>query len=86
MCLHTDSTPTEAFKQAQQEESKREQQGENMSFSEAVDEHGFVGNTTSMAGEAQRGGYGRIEENVDAGDAGKTRREQGYGKGSGVGA
>ncbi len=83
---HTDSTTTDASKQAQRGKSKREHKAENMRYGEAVTEHGFGGKTTGNSGEAHQGGYGRTEEKEDAEDASKARREQGYGKGSGVGA
>lgn len=42
------------------------------------------GQTLGNSGSAQQGGYGRTEANDH--DVNQTRKEQGYGGGSGVGA
>jgi len=82
-----DSSSTEASRQAQQEKSaKGEKTAENTRYGEAISEHGFGGETTGNSGDAQQGGYGRIDENSGAEGTSQVRRTQGYGPGSGVGA
>ncbi|MCJ1472075.1 hypothetical protein MMC13_000721 [Lambiella insularis] len=71
----------------QQEKSKRgKKTAENARYGEAISEHGFGGETTGNSGEANQGGYGVTDIQDDADSAEKTREEQGYGPGSGVGA
>lgn len=79
---------TEAEEEAQRKKSARgEKTAENVRYGEAISEHGFGGETTGISGEAHQGGYGRVEgEDADGTHAAQSRREQGYGGGSGVGA
>ncbi|RDW82273.1 hypothetical protein BP6252_03385 [Coleophoma cylindrospora] len=80
-----DRSTTQTSDQAQQEKSARgEKTAENMRYGQAISEHGFGGETTNNNGHAQQGGYGRVE--AQEVDATQSRREQGYGGGSGVGA
>jgi len=74
---YTDSGVNEAFKQAQAEKTARgEKTAGNVRFGESISEHGFGGKTVGNSGSK---GMERSEE------VGQTRREQGYGGGSGVG-
>jgi hypothetical protein len=58
-----------------------------MRYGEAISEHGFGGETLGNAGEATDGGSeGRVAADAGAEEGAPTRREQGYGGGSGVGA
>jgi hypothetical protein len=78
---------TEASKEAPQGTSARgERTAENMRYGEAISEHGFGGETTGNSGDSQQGGYGRTEKSQEGEHPSQTRREQGYGGGSGVGA
>ncbi|OWP02385.1 hypothetical protein B2J93_3173 [Marssonina coronariae] len=67
---------TEAdVQQAKEKRERGEKTAENIRYGEAISEHGFGGETVGNSGEA------------GAGEAilGQSRREQGYGEGSGVG-
>jgi hypothetical protein len=55
--------------------ARGEKTAENIRYGEAISEHGFGGETTRNSGSADN------EEGLK-----QTRREQGYGPGSGVGA
>ncbi|KAI9820619.1 MAG: hypothetical protein M1827_004988 [Pycnora praestabilis] len=71
--------------QVSQEKSERgEKTAENIRYGEAISEHGMGGETTGNSGSAnQDSGYGDTEAQLD--EPGQSRKEQGYGKGSGVG-
>jgi hypothetical protein len=58
--------------------ARGEKTAENIRYGEAISEHGFGGETV--------GNSGGVEEGKETQDAKQTRREQGYGDGSGVGA
>jgi len=76
---------TEADRQASSDKSERgDKTAENMRYGEAISEHGFGGETTNDNGKATQGGFGEIEDQSIEGQ--QSRREQGYGPGSGVGA
>jgi hypothetical protein len=81
-----DSNSNEA-KQAVENE-KRERGGktaENIRYGEAISEHGFGGEAIGNEGEVNQGlSFGRVEMDIE-GEGKQTRREQGYGGGSGVG-
>ena len=78
MLIWLDSNPTEADQQAQKEKAEKgEKTAENIRYGEAISEHGFGGETVGNSGSVGGG---------TEGTAGQTRREQGYGGGSGVGA
>ncbi|MCJ1414278.1 hypothetical protein MMC32_000604 [Xylographa parallela] len=71
----------------QQEKAERgEKTAENIRYGEAISEHGFGGETTGNSGQANQGGYGSTDAQEETVDAAKTREQQGYGSGSGVGA
>ncbi|MCJ1392459.1 Replication factor C (RF-C) subunit [Xylographa bjoerkii] len=71
----------------QQEKAERgEKTAENIRYGEAISEHGFGGETTGNSGQANQGGYGSTDAQEETEDAAKTREQQGYGSGSGVGA
>ena len=81
-----DAAPTEisdesaATEQAAAAHAARgEKTAENIRFGEAISEHGFGGETTTSTGTADAPGR-------DGEGPRQTRREQGYGGGSGVGA
>lgn len=76
---------TGADEQASAEKTERgERTAENVRYGEAISEHGFGGETTNDVGKATQGDYGEIEDQSIQGQ--QSRREQGYGGGSGVGA
>jgi hypothetical protein len=58
-----------------------------MRYGEAISEHGFGGETVGNSGSANQGsGFGGTNDDSEGkGAEGQTRREQGYGGGSGVG-
>ncbi|MCJ1381772.1 hypothetical protein MMC17_004883 [Xylographa soralifera] len=71
----------------QQEKAERgEKTAENIRYGEAISEHGFGGETTGKSGQANQGGYGSTDAQEETEDAAKTREQQGYGSGSGIGA
>jgi len=75
--------------QKQDEKRERgEKTADNIRYGESISEHGFGGETTGVSGEAnQESGYGTgTSTKLEEDEAAKTRREQGYGPGSGVGA
>jgi hypothetical protein len=79
--LILDPYPNEAKQQLNQQKQERgERTAENVRYGEAISEHGFGGETIGNSGEANQG----TEDGGEKG-AGQTRREQGYGGGSGVG-
>lgn len=65
-----------------------EKTAENMRYGQAISEQGVGGMTTTSSGEAQQGGYGGAEadKSKETVDGGASRRAQGYGPGSNVGA
>lgn len=74
-----------------EEKERGEKTAENIRYGEAISEHGFGGETVGNSGEAKRGeGFGRAGSGGEADDGegggSNTRRAQGYGGGSGVGA
>jgi len=84
---YEDSSVNEATTQAGKDKAARgEKTAENVRYGEAISEHGFGGETIGNTGEAQQGGYGRTDEQTGTDDITQSRREQGYGGGSGVGA
>lgn len=78
-----DPTPTDATVQSQDKKAARgEKTAENVRFGEKMSEEGFGGQTVGNEGFAGTG-----DEQNDGNEEGeKTRRQQGYGGGSGVGA
>jgi hypothetical protein len=74
---NSDSNTTEASQQAQDQKKERgEKTAENIRFGESISEHGFGGETVGNTGAPGLGSESEGEQ---------TRREQGYGGGSGVG-
>ncbi|KAI9718242.1 MAG: hypothetical protein M1812_004232 [Candelaria pacifica] len=64
-----------------------EKTAENIRYGESLSEHGFGGETTGNSGsKGQEGGFGGVNEKITDDSAEKTRKVQGYGSGSGVGA
>ncbi|EPE30644.1 hypothetical protein GLAREA_03611 [Glarea lozoyensis ATCC 20868] len=73
------SEKSESDQAASEEKKARgEKTAENIRYGEAISEHGFGGETTTNSG--------GVEDGSETQDAKQTRREQGYGPGSGVGA
>jgi hypothetical protein len=81
-----DSNSNEAKQAVEKEKRERgEKTAENIRYGEAIREHGFGGETTGNEGEVNQGSsFGRVEMDME-GEGMQTRREQGYGGGSGVG-
>jgi len=78
---------SKSSEQQQEKNERGEKTAENIRYGEAISEHGFGGETTGNSGQANQGtGYGFTELRDNSEDAVKTREEQGYGPGSGVGA
>ncbi|KAL3421875.1 hypothetical protein PVAG01_06031 [Phlyctema vagabunda] len=72
---------------AKQKQARGEKTAENIRYGEAISEHGFGGETTGTSGDAQQGGFGKVaDDSSKTSGQQQTRREQGYGGGSGVGA
>ncbi|KAG0646266.1 hypothetical protein D0Z07_8260 [Hyphodiscus hymeniophilus] len=84
----TTAESTEAWQSEAREKKERgEKTAENVRYGEAISEHGFGGETVGNSGSANQGsGYGGTEKDGEGDGNGQTRREQGYGGGSGVGA
>ncbi|KAL9123267.1 MAG: hypothetical protein Q9187_000175 [Circinaria calcarea] len=78
-----DAVPSEA---GQQKGKRGQKTAENIRYGEAISEHGFGGETTGNSGVANQDGFGLTEVQEGEENAEKSRQEQGYGKGSGVGA
>jgi hypothetical protein len=89
---HPQCTPTDQFhitatteksdaqSSADAEKNARgEKTAENIRYGEAISEHGFGGETVGNSGGVEDG-------NSETQDGKQTRKEQGYGDGSGVGA
>ncbi|MCJ1320801.1 hypothetical protein MMC15_006142 [Xylographa vitiligo] len=72
--------------QQQKKAERGEKTAENIRYGEAISEHGFGGETIGNSGQANQGGYGSMDAQEETEDAAKTREQQGYGSGSGVGA
>lgn len=73
-------------KLSQSEKERGERTAENIRYGQSISENGFGGQTTGNSGSTVQDGYGsaKVPESDDAID--QTRRMQGYGDGSGVGA
>lgn len=78
-----DAVPSET---GQQKGERGQKTAENMRYGEAISEHGFGGETTGNSGVANQDGFGPTAMEESEEHAEKSRQEQGYGKGSGVGA
>jgi len=78
---------SKSSEQQQEKNERGEKTAENIRYGEAISEHGFGGETTGNSGQANQGtGFGSTEFRDNSEDATKTRKDQGYGPGSGVGA
>lgn len=83
----SESANSKVDSQASQDKSERgEKTAENVRFGEAISEHGFGGETTSSSGQAHQAGSDRRTEDARHGDQTQSRRAQGYGPGSNIGA
>ncbi|KAL8723076.1 MAG: hypothetical protein Q9225_000547 [Loekoesia sp. 1 TL-2023] len=75
---------------AEQKEQDKADRGartaENIRYGQSISEGGMGGKTTETDGSANQGGYGSTGVQDGQDSAEETRREQGYGPGSGVGA
>lgn len=83
-----DFNSKEATQVLQEERKERgERTAEKIRYGEAISEHGFGGETVGNEAEVNQGSsFGRVEMDREGEGGGKpTRREQGYGGGSGVG-
>jgi hypothetical protein len=84
-CPGEDPSSNEAATKSQAEKKERgEKTAENIRYGQALSEHGFGGETTGNSGSAQQSGFGGTEAVPT--ESSQSRREQGYGGGSGVGA
>ncbi|MCJ1458252.1 hypothetical protein MMC28_008623 [Mycoblastus sanguinarius] len=72
--------------QQQQHAERGAKTAENVRYGQAISEEGMGGKTTEAGGTANQGGYGETSAQEDTDDVEKTRQQQGYGQGSGVGA
>ncbi|KAL2040989.1 hypothetical protein N7G274_006447 [Stereocaulon virgatum] len=73
--------------QAKQQAERREKTAENVRYGQTISEGGMGGKTTEAGGSANQGdGYGGTEAQQGGYDDQESRRDQGYGPGSGVGA
>ncbi|MCJ1274826.1 hypothetical protein MMC21_002624 [Puttea exsequens] len=73
--------------QKQQTVEKGARTAENVRYGQTISEGGIGGKTTEAGGNANEdSGYGATTEQADSSDAAESRRDQGYGPGSGVGA
>ncbi|KAI9758329.1 MAG: Replication factor C (RF-C) subunit [Lichina confinis] len=73
----------------QTEDQKRErgeQTAENIRYGQAISEQGMGGETKDVEGSASSQGFGTVKADVPDINAEQSRRAQGYGSGSGVGA
>lgn len=70
----------------EQQQDKGEQVADKIRYGQNVCEYGVGGNTTNNAGTAIQDGYGGVAAHERDEKTTQTRREQGYGGGSGVGA
>ena len=82
-----DASTNEGEREVQNDKASRgEQTADNIRCGEAISEHGFGGETMGNTGVANQGvGYGGTEEDNGNGSV-QSRRVQGYGGGSEVGA
>ncbi|MCJ1241512.1 hypothetical protein MMC14_009517 [Varicellaria rhodocarpa] len=82
-----ETQPDVVDSQLSQEKNERgEKTAENIRYGESLSEHGFGGETTGKSGSANQEGHGSTDAQVGQDNLEQTRREQGYGSGSGVGA
>lgn len=80
--IATDENPEESKSVS---DERGEQTAANIRYGQGISEGGFGGKTTTSTGEAKQSGYGGVEADKDQDGTEQTRREQGYGGGSGVG-
>ncbi|KAL9138064.1 MAG: hypothetical protein Q9175_000717 [Cornicularia normoerica] len=74
---------------SQQKQQKAEREGktaENVRYGQTISEEGMGGKTTEAGGSANQDGFGVTDAQGGIDDAEESRRNQGYGPGSGVGA
>ncbi|KAI9697235.1 MAG: hypothetical protein M1836_004799 [Candelina mexicana] len=82
-----DPAPLSQPPSAERTQSRGEKTAENIRYGEALSEHGYGGETLGNDGvKGVEGGFGGVREKNVEESAEKTRKEQGYGQGSGVGA
>ncbi|KAL6717485.1 hypothetical protein ACLMJK_005400 [Lecanora helva] len=73
--------------QQQQNAERGARTAENMRYGQTISEGGMGGKTNESEGSANQGlGYGGADGETGSNNAEETRRNQGYGPGSGVGA
>lgn len=80
-------TQTDAVAE-QQEQDKADggaQTAENVRYGQNMSEGGMGGKTTEAGGSANQEGYGSTDAQAGRDEVDRTREEQGYGSGSGVG-
>ncbi|KAF6237878.1 hypothetical protein HO173_004079 [Letharia columbiana] len=74
---------------SQQEQQKAERgakTAENVRYGQTISEGGMGGKTTEAGGSANQDGFGPLGAQGGTEDAEESRRDQGYGPGSGIGA
>ncbi|MCJ1445475.1 MAG: hypothetical protein MMC23_005980 [Stictis urceolatum] len=83
--LDNSSNEAEAQQEAEKQE-KGEQTAEKIRYGQTISEQGFGGETTESTGSAQQSGYGAQSLDEAESDLTQSRREQGYGPGTNIGA
>ncbi|KAL8997092.1 MAG: hypothetical protein Q9188_006411 [Gyalolechia gomerana] len=83
----SETQPDAVAEQQEQDKADRgAQTAENIRYGQTISEGGMGGKTTEAGGSANQGGYGSTDAQAGQDSAEKSRQEQGYGPGSGVGA
>ncbi|KAI4170375.1 MAG: hypothetical protein LQ343_004997 [Gyalolechia ehrenbergii] len=83
----SETQPDAVAEQQEQDKADRgAQTAENIRYGQTISEGGMGGKTTEAGGSANQGGYGSTDAQAGQDSAEKSRQEQGYGSGSGVGA
>lgn len=72
--------------QEQQKAERGERTAENVRYGQTISEEGMGGRTTEAEGSANQDGFGATDTQEGIDNAEESRRDQGYGPGSGVGA
>ncbi|KAL9598248.1 MAG: hypothetical protein Q9219_004607 [cf. Caloplaca sp. 3 TL-2023] len=85
--LEPETQPDAIAEQQKQDKAERgARTAENVRYGQTISEGGMGGKTTEAGGSANQGGYGSTGVQDGQDNTEDTRREQGYGSGSGVGA
>lgn len=76
---NTTTDPSKTSEGVQRQVERGQQTAENIRYGQTISEGGMGGMTTVHSGEAEREGYGRVEDKAEDGGAAEQRRKAGYG-------